>query len=106
MIPPFGERQVAACLWNAESALCDRTLRWSMSDELRERAYAADLLYRGVPVERHRELNAWIDREHPALIAARTAVWNSVVRVSGTPAERLEQANLPFPVPKGRRHHG
>ncbi len=54
-----------------------------MSATLRERAYAADLSFRGVPVERHRELNAWIDRERPALVAARTAVWNSVVRASG-----------------------
>ncbi len=96
MIPPFGERQVAAALWNAESALCDRTLSWGMSDALRQRAYAADLSVRGLPVERHGELHAWIERERPALIAARTAVWNSARRDAGKIAEVNFQPTLPL----------
>ncbi len=100
---PFTERQVAAALWNAESALCDRTLSWSMSNVLRVRAYAADLSYRGLPVERHAELMAWVTDNRPSLIAARTEVWNDVIRAFGKPAERLEQANLPLPVPLNRK---
>jgi hypothetical protein len=97
--PPYTPRMVAASLWNAESAACDRSLSWPLGDVIRERAYAADLLVHGLPLDRHAELNAWIARERPALTAARQAVWNSVVRQSGKPAEVLEQANLPLPVP-------
>jgi hypothetical protein len=104
--PQFTPRQVAACLWNAESAACDRTLSWPLGDQIRERAHRADLLFRGLPIERHAELNAWIARERPALTAARLAVWNSAVRVSGKPAEVLEQANLPLPVPAQRPRCG
>lgn len=104
--PPWLPRQVAAALWNAESALCDRTLSWPLGDTIQKRAYAADLTFRGLPVERHPELNAWIAREMPALNAARLAVWNSVVRQSGKPAETLEQATLPLPVPEGQSRRG
>ena len=34
---------------------------------------------------------------------ARQAIWDSVVKASGRPAEALEQANLPLPVPEGGR---
>lgn len=105
-IPIFGERQVAACLWNAESAACDRTLVWSMSDELHQRARRADLLFKGLPAERHAELNAWIARERPTLTAARLAVWNSAAKALGKSAEMLEQANLPLPVPARSQRRG
>ncbi len=95
-IPEFTERQVAACLWNSESAACDRTLSWSMSDDIRQRAYAADLSYRGLPLERHGKLNVWIARERPALIAARVAVWNSVRREFGKSADSNSQPTLPL----------
>ncbi len=104
--PPYTPRQVAACLWNAESALCDRTLSWPLGDVIRERAYAADLLVHGLPLDRHAELNAWIVRERSALTAARQAAWNSAVRQSGAPAGALEQANLPLPVPGPRNRNG
>jgi hypothetical protein len=103
MKPPYTPRMVAACLWNAESALCSRTLGWPLGDMIRERAYATDLLVHGLSLDRHAELNAWIARERPALTAARQAVWNSVVRQSGKPVEALEQANLPLPVPTRSR---
>ncbi|MDR5727947.1 MAG: hypothetical protein RB191_11030 [Terriglobia bacterium] len=106
MKQPWLPRQAAAALWNAESAACDRTLDWSMSDAIRERAHRSDLLARGVPCERHDELMGWIARERPALNAARTAVWNSVRRLSGEAAEALEQANLPLPVPGGWSRRG
>lgn len=105
MKQPWLPRQVAAALWNTESALCDRTLDWSMSDAIRERAHRSDLLARGVPCERHDELMGWIARERPALTAARTAVWNSVRRQCCKPAEALEQANLPLPVPMKHSRH-
>ena len=104
-IPQFIERQVAAALWNVESAACDRTLSWSLGDEIRQRAYRADLTYRGLPEEQHAELNAWIARERPALIAARVAVWNNVIRQSGKLIEAPSQANLPLHVSaKPTRH--
>lgn len=105
-IPQFTERQVAACVWNAEAAICDRTLTWPLGDELRQRAYVADLRYRGLPVERHADLCAWVVRERPALMAARQAVWNSVLREAGRAAKGPEQANLPLPVPERRSRRG
>lgn len=102
MKPPWLPRQVAAALWNVESAACDRTLAWSVSNQLRERAHRADLLARGVPLDRHVELTAWVIRERPALLTAREAVWKSTIRQSGGPVETLEQAILPLPVPRKR----
>jgi hypothetical protein len=102
--PPYAPRLVAAAIWNTESALCDRTLAWPLGDEIRQRAYAADLTCRGLPSDQHDNLNAWIATEHPALIAARQAVWNSAVREIGKPAEGPEQAYLPlFVTEKPRR---
>jgi hypothetical protein len=102
--PAYAPRLVAAAIWNMESALCDRTLAWPLGDEIRQRAYAADLACRGLPPEQHDALNAWIAAERPALIAARQAVWNSAVREIGKPAEAPEQANLPlFVTEKSRR---
>lgn len=95
MRQPWLPRQVAAALWNAESALCDRTLHWPMTDELRQRAHRADLLARGVPFDRHDGLMAWVTKERPALTAARIAVWNSVRREAGKAAEANYQANPP-----------
>jgi hypothetical protein len=106
MKPPFTPRQIAAAIWNAESAACDRTLDWSMSGELRQRAHRADLLFRGLPAERHAELDAWIARERPTLTAARLAVWNSAAKVSGKPVEMLEQVTLPLPVPDRPQRRG
>lgn len=106
MKPPYPPRMVAAAIWNTESAMCDRTLSWPVGEEIRRRAFCADLTYRGLPEDRHAALNDWIARERPALIAARQAVWNSLVRQSGKPAEALEQAYLPLPVPEGRSRRG
>lgn len=106
MKPPYTPRMVAACLWNAESALCDQTLSWPLGEAIRKRAYAADLLVHGLPLDRHAELNAWIAHERPALTAARAAVWNSVVRQSGKPIDAAEQVILPLPVPEGRPRSG
>jgi len=97
--PEWLPKQAAAALWNAESALCDRTLDSDLGNSMRDRAYAADLQHRGLPPGRHVEINAWIAAERPALTAARQAVWDAFVRQSGKPAEALEQANLPLPVP-------
>jgi hypothetical protein len=102
--PPYASRLVAAAIWNAESALCDRTLDWPMGDEIRQRAYTADLTCRGLSPDQHNALNAWIVAVRPALIAARQAVWNSAVREISKPAEAPEQANLPlFVTEKPRR---
>jgi hypothetical protein len=101
--PPYAPRLVAAAIWNAESALCDRTLDWPLGDEIRQRAYTADLTCRGLPPDQHDALNAWIAAERPALIAARQAVWNSAVREIGKPAEAPEQAILPFYVTEKSR---
>jgi hypothetical protein len=94
--PPYAPRLVAAAIWNMESALCNRTLAWPLGDEIRQRAYRADLTCRGLPPDQHDALNAWITAERPALIAARQAVWNSAVREIGKPAEAPEQAILPL----------
>jgi hypothetical protein len=106
--PEWLPKQAAAALWNVESALCDRTLGSELGDSIRERAYAADLTYRGLPPDRHAEINAWVAAERPALTAARQAVWNSAVRQSGKPAEAPSQVILPLPVPgaqnRGSRH--
>jgi hypothetical protein len=106
--PEWLPKQAAAALWNAESAQCDRTLGTELGESIRERAYAADLVHRGLPIDRHTEINAWVASERPALTAARQAIWNSVVRQSAAPVEALEQANLPLPVPaakiRGSRH--
>jgi hypothetical protein len=101
-IPQFSERQVAAALWNAEAALCDRTLCWPLGDEIRQRAHAADLSYRGLPVARHAELMEWVMRERPALTAARAAVFASVRREIGKTAEAHFQPYLPLKVPPAK----
>lgn len=106
--PAWLPAQVAAALWNSESALCDRTLESRLGGNIRERAYAADLTYRGLPPDRHAEIDAWVAAEHPALTAARQAVWNSHIRQSGTAVEAPSQVILPLPVPgakkRGARH--
>jgi hypothetical protein len=62
-------------------------------------------------------LNSIADDHGPALLAiaeamtgqltaARTAVWNSARREFVKPAEVLEQATLPLPVPGGRSRRG
>lgn len=101
--PAWLPAQIAAALWNAEASLCDRTLGSDLGDSIRERAYAADLQHRGLPPDRHAEINAWIAAERPALTAARQAVWNSFVRQSGKPAEAPEHLILPLPVPTRSR---
>jgi len=100
--PQWLPRQVAACLWNAESAACDRTLSWPLGDAIRARAYAADLSYRGLPVARHAELAQWIDRERPTLTAARQAAFDSAVRQSGKSVEADFQTTLPLQVPQNK----
>ena len=103
MKQPWTPRQVGAALWNAEAALSDRTLSWKLGDELQERAYRADLLAHGLPIEHHVEMMSWIAHERPALTAARREVWKSAVRASGETQEPLSQANLPLPVPEPRK---
>lgn len=103
--PQWLPRQVAACLWNAESAACDRTLSWPLGDTIRARAYTVDLSYRGLPVACHAELAAWIDRERPALTAARQAAFDSAVRQSGKIVEADFQTTLPLQVPPGKKDH-
>ncbi len=103
--PEWLPKQVAAALWNAESALCDRAMASDMGDSIRDRAYAADLQHRGLPPDRHAEINAWIAAERPALTAARQAVWDAFIRQPGKPAEAPEQANLPLPVPARPPRH-
>jgi hypothetical protein len=104
--PQWLPRQVAAALWNAESAACDRTLSWPLGDTIRERANAADLSFRGLPPDRHAELNDWIARERSVLTCARTAAFASAVRASTKPAEASEQANLPLLVPARPQRRG
>jgi hypothetical protein len=101
--PEWLPKQAAAALWNTESALCDRTLGSKLGDGIREHAYTADLIHRGLPIDRHAEINAWVASERPTLTAARQAVWNSFVRQSDTPVEVLEQANLPLPIPGAKK---
>jgi hypothetical protein len=101
--PAWLPTQVAAALWNAESAQCDRTLDSKLGNSIRYRAYAADLTYRGLPPDRHHEINAWIATERSALTAAREAVWKGYIRPPGEPAEAPEQAYLPLLVPDGKK---
>lgn len=103
--PAWLPAQAAAALWNAESALCDRTMDSTLGDSIRDRAYAADLQHRGLPPDRHAEINAWVAAERPALTAARQAVWDAFVRQSGKPAEAPSQVILPLPVP-GAKNRG
>ncbi len=76
--PPWRPKQLAIALWNLESAACDRTLDWPLGDELRARAYHADLLARGVPEEEHEELMEYVASGLPALHRARIAVWEAL----------------------------
>ncbi len=77
---PWLPGQVGAALWNIESAGCDRTLAWSLSNTLRQRAHHADLLVRGLPLERHDELSGWVVCERSVLNVTRKAVWNGALR--------------------------
>jgi hypothetical protein len=97
---PFSAPQVAAALWNGESAACDRTLAWPLAQEIRQRAHAADLAYRGVPADQIEELGLWIVTNWPALTCARRAALSSALRGSVKLAGASEQANLPLPVPE------
>jgi hypothetical protein len=78
--PPFGLGQVAAALWNYESALCCQTLFWDIGTEIQTAAYSVDLTAHGLPAERHCELQSWIAKEHSLLLAARDMVWRSHIR--------------------------
>ena len=100
---PWTPRQVAAALWNAEAALSDRTLGWKLGDEVQQRAYRADLLACGLPIELHAKLVDWIANEHAALTVARRTVWESAARVSGEAQEPLSQVYLPLPVTTQRK---
>lgn len=77
---PFEPGQIAAGLWNVEAALCNQTLYWSAGGEIQAKAYEADLLAHGLPVDRHAALQAWIGQERPVLFAARQMVWQSHLR--------------------------
>jgi hypothetical protein len=100
--PQWLPRQGAACLWNSDNAACDRTLSWSLGDAIRERAYAADLAYRGLPAARHAELANWIARERPVPIFARQAAFDSATRQSGKSVEVNFQTALPLHVPSSK----
>ena len=78
--PPCTPRQIGMALWNVEAAACDRTLDWPVGQDMRRRAYRADLNIRGVPEDHHQELYTWVIREHAALTAARQAAWRSAHR--------------------------
>jgi len=103
---PFSSSQVAAALWNGESAACDRTLAWPLANEIRQRAHRADLLFRGVPPDHLDELGLWIVNNWPALTCARRAALSSAIRGSVKLAEASEQANLPLPVPERPQRRG
>jgi hypothetical protein len=79
--PPFSPRQVAAALWNEESAFCDRLLNWPLGLEIEGLARTCDLTVRHVPQERQEELCNWVVQEQPALKLARKAVWESEQRM-------------------------
>lgn len=104
--PPYSSAQVAAALWNGESAACDRTMTWGLETEIRRRAHRADLLHRGVHPEQIEPLGLWIIENWPALACARRAALASAARDAGKPAEASEQANLPLPVPTRPQRRG
>jgi hypothetical protein len=74
---PFNARQVAAALWNWESAFCTRELDWPLGRQIAGLASECDLLGKGLPRERHGEIVAWIERERGGLGCARRAVAQS-----------------------------
>jgi len=78
--PPWTARQIGMALWNIEAAACDKTLDWPTGQDMRRRAYRADLISLGVPEDQHVDLNAWIIQEKPALTVARQAAFRSVPR--------------------------
>jgi hypothetical protein len=77
---PFGARQVAAALWNIESAACDRILDWPLGREIESAAHSADLIRRAVPAERHASLYGWVQQQRQGLCCARKAVFESEQR--------------------------
>jgi hypothetical protein len=64
-------------LWNIEAAACRRRLKWSGGEEMRRRAYRADLLALGLPKDWHEALYMWVLSESSALTCARRAAWRS-----------------------------
>lgn len=78
--PPFSAGQVAAALWNKESAACARTLDWSFGRLIAEQAHGTDLVLKGVAAKRHDALCRWIEKERAVLTAARHAVWQGFRR--------------------------
>ncbi len=88
--PPWTPRQIGMALWNVEAAACDRTLDWPMGQDIRRRAYRADLLSQGVTEDQHDALYLWVIREHSALTCARRAAWRSAKLQCVTPRAEIE----------------
>jgi hypothetical protein len=86
--PPFTASQVAAALWNIESATCARTLDWSFGRLIGEQAHGTDLVLKGVAAEHHEALCLWIEKERVVLTAARHAVWQGFRRDQKTAGHR------------------
>jgi hypothetical protein len=74
---PFTTRQVAAALWNRESAFCARVLDWPLGRLMAEDAAREDLIRRDLDPVRHAEIDAWVEDELAGLLCARKAVLDS-----------------------------
>jgi hypothetical protein len=75
--------EIAACLWQIESAVCDPVLAWQAGAEIKAEAQSAELQEHGFPPERRDELVAWIADHRPQLHDARLRAWNAECQSRG-----------------------
>jgi hypothetical protein len=92
--PDYSTGQIAADLWNRESALCHRALHWTLGCVFQAQAHRADLLRRGLAPARHSELRAWSVEQASVLHCARQAAWQGALRTAPRPA--AEETQMTF----------
>jgi hypothetical protein len=91
--PLFDAGQVAAALWNWESAACRHQLHWPLGDLIAQEAHCADLLERDLALSRHSDIHDWVVAEQSVLSCARSAVWQGLLRHNVLPASEPDLAN-------------
>lgn len=77
---PWKPRELAAALWNFESATCNQVLSWPVGETLRVSAQRAEMLRAGVPPSECEKLSAWVRAHYPSLAQFRRQVWQEISR--------------------------
>jgi len=91
--PRYTVKQVAAALWNAESAACAMSRFWSQGTALQQAAYVADLARHGLGRSEQPGLWAWLRQEQATLRSVRRVLWHSYVQSQNR--QEIEQSPLP-----------